>query len=153
MWAGMCLSKHAIQQACIIISLSCMPCPTGEGQAVQPVCSLHILERLLHVMSHAPFVDLLVALLCPDPSHVLEASSSPSQQETRAASGGLASTSHPSSASSAQARLPSLVRDGPIGGSSSLAEGQNEHSPVRERARSSGYGRAGQFAEMSHCLQ
>lgn len=71
----------------------------GGPRAVHPVCSLHVLERLLHVMSYTPFVDLLVSLLCPNPhtntdTAVPSASAQASDAATdRASSGSFASTS------------------------------------------------------------
>ena len=70
--------------------------PAGERGPVQPVCALHVLERLLHVMTYTPFIDLLVALLCPSPADILDSSSKPTVHD-RTASGSLASTSQPSS--------------------------------------------------------
>lgn len=80
----------------------------GQSKQVHPVCSLHVLERLLNVMSFTPFIDLLVSLLCPQPQTSMDSSNSgsspPADQATRAASGSLASTSQPGSSSSQQHR-------------------------------------------------
>lgn len=78
----------------------------GQSKQVHPVCSLHVLERLLNVMSFTPFIDLLVSLLCPQPHTSMDSSSSstPADQATRTASGSLASTSQPGSSSSQQPR-------------------------------------------------
>lgn len=77
---------------------------TGNPRSVHPVCALHVLERLLHVMSYTPFVDLLVSLLCPPPQTSMnappDATPSASDQvshrtKDRASSGHSASTSQP----------------------------------------------------------
>ena len=84
------------------------PCTvlTGTSKMVHPVCALHVLERLLHVMSYTPFVDLLVSLLCPPPQTSMkappDATPSASDQASdratdRASSGHSASTSQPDS--------------------------------------------------------
>ena len=78
----------------------------GESRRVHPVCSLHVLERLLSVMSFTPFIDLLVSLLCPQPQSSSGSShSSQPQDPTRASSGSFASTSQPNTLSSQQHSL------------------------------------------------
>ncbi len=67
---------------------------------VHPVCSLHVLERVLHVMSYTPFMDLLVSLLCPYPPTSMDISHTPTaspldQASDRASSNSFASTSQP----------------------------------------------------------
>ena len=75
----------------------------GESRRVHPVCSLHVLERLLNVMSFTPFTDLLVSLLCPQPQISMASShSSQPQDVTRASSGSFASTSQPNGLSTQQ---------------------------------------------------
>lgn len=75
----------------------------GESRRVHPVCSLHILERLLNVMSFTPFIDLLVSLLCPQPQTSMGSShSSQPQDAPRASSGSFASTSQPNRLSTQQ---------------------------------------------------
>ena len=88
----------------------------GESRRVGPVCSLHVLERLLNVMSFTPFIDLLVSLLCPQPQTSMGSSHS-SQDATRASSGSFASTSQPN-------RLPSQQH--------SLAPVQSRSAPAAE---------------------
>ena len=75
----------------------------GESRRVHPVCSLHVLERLLNVMSFTPFIDLLVSLLCPQTYKSM--GSSRTQDATRASSGSFASTSQPNRLSSQQHSL------------------------------------------------
>ncbi|DBA96507.1 hypothetical protein WJX77_007106 [Trebouxia sp. C0004] len=78
----------------------------GTSKLVHPVCALHVLERLLHVMSYTPFVDLLVSLLCRPPQTSMnvspDATPSASDQASdratdRVSSGHSASTSQPGS--------------------------------------------------------
>ncbi|KAA6427346.1 MAG: hypothetical protein FRX49_02011, partial [Trebouxia sp. A1-2] len=78
----------------------------GDSKLLHPVCALHVLERLLHIMSYTPFVDLLVSLLCPPPQTSMnispDATPSASDQASgratdRASSGHSASTSQPDS--------------------------------------------------------
>jgi hypothetical protein len=40
----------------------CM-CVVAEGGFVRPLCALYVLERLLHVMNHSHFVNLLASAL------------------------------------------------------------------------------------------
>ncbi len=93
------------------------PCTvlTGSSRLVHPVCALHVLERLLHVMSYTPFVDLLVSLLCPPPQTSVngppEASPSASDQAShratdRASSGCSASTSQPDNSPEERPKSP-----------------------------------------------
>ncbi|KAL0053901.1 hypothetical protein WJX82_000859 [Trebouxia sp. C0006] len=87
----------------------------GSSRWVHPVCALHVLERLLHVMSYTPFVDLLVSLLCPPPQTSVngppEASPSASDQAShratdRASSGCSASTSQPDNSPEERPKSP-----------------------------------------------
>ena len=88
---------------------------TGNARSVHPVCALHVLERLLHVMSYTPFVDLLVSLLCPSPQTSTnispDATPSASDQASdratdRASSGHSASTSQPDSSPEQRPKSP-----------------------------------------------
>ncbi len=100
-------SREIILNPCTVL--------TGTSRLVHPVCALHVLERLLHVMSYTPFVDLLVSLLCPPPQTSMnispDANPSASDQASdkatdRASSGQSASTSQPDSSSEERPKSP-----------------------------------------------
>lgn len=110
----------------------------GESRRVHPLCSLHVLERLLSVMSFTPFIDLLVSLLCPQPQTSMGSShSSHPQDATRASSGSFASTSQPN-------RLPGQQH------SSAPAQGKSE--PAAEADGADARGRPAAAAEASAVL-
>ncbi|KAK9820557.1 hypothetical protein WJX72_011634 [[Myrmecia] bisecta] len=44
--------------------------PSGERGRVRPLCALYVLERLLHVMSHAQFLNLLATALLMGSAHI-----------------------------------------------------------------------------------
>lgn len=74
---------------------------------VHPVTSLHVLERLLSVMSFTPFLDLLISLLCPRPDSRTDSqpSSLPADiTADRTSSGSFASTSQTTQSSDQQHR-------------------------------------------------
>ena len=108
---------------------------------MQPACALHVLERLLHVMTYTPFIDLLIALLCPSPSSILDSSTTSPSQDLPASSN-QASKSRPSTSN--QPRAGDRV------GRSANSPGRNIHgrrrnssSPSPERSRSPGQGQPG----------
>jgi len=107
MQISMSSSREIILNPCTVL--------TGSSRLVHPVCALHVLERLLHVMSYTPFVDLLVSLLCPPPQTSMnvspDATPSASDQVSdratdRASSGHSASTSQPGSSPKERPKPP-----------------------------------------------
>lgn len=107
----------------------------GGVGPVQPECALHVLERLLHVMTYTPFIDLLVALLCPSPSSILD-NGRQATADDRAASGSLASTSQPDGAARSPVRSTGGQESGRNTHSHSVdGHGRNSSSPSPDRGR------------------
>ena len=99
------------------------------------VCSLHVLERLLHVMSYTPFVDLLASLLSPHPGASKHLSHDTSiqfsdQHSDRLQSGSQASTSQPNSSSMPHPSPPqSHNAEAAVEANRAASEGQHVQQP------------------------
>lgn len=94
-------------------------------------------------MTYTPFIDLLIALLCPSPSSILDSSTtSPSQDEP--ASSNQASTSRPSTSNQSRTAVGDRVgRKASSPGRNIHGRRRNSNSPSPERSRSPGQGQPG----------